>query len=468
MPWGEQAQPVRMQRVALLAPTTALRDALVRVADTGLVELDKLSAVDAATTEAGRRLQRVVGASSVTPSLAVHAPDLAALERVGAADLLAGEAQLEERVAGAVPRGSVSGLTGWCPAQMVGSVVDSLAATGGVLVPLQLPRGVDPPSLLRRETPVRRSFTPLVETYAIVPYADMDPSVVAGVVYVVMFGAMFGDAGHGLLLLLVGFLLRARHPARLARFYVAWPFVVGAALAAIFFGVLYGEFFGPTGVLPVLWLSPVAEPVRLLLAAIGFGAVLLAGAYVLGTINRWREGGVRAALYAPSGLAGAAVFLGLGTVAAGLYSHHGVITVLGSGLAVAGLIFAGIGLFAAGGGGPVAAAEAGVGLFDLVIRLGANVVSFARLAAFGLTHAVIAKVVWDGATALAGRGLGYLAVAGLVFVVGNALALTLEALVAAVQALRLEYYELFSRVFDSSGRPFRPWHVPTVPEEDRK
>ena len=467
MPWGERAQPVRMQRVALLAPTTALRDALVRVADTGLVELDKLSTVDAAATEAGRRLQRVVGASSVTPSLAVHAPDLATLEGVGAADLLAGEAQLEERIAGAVPRGSVSGLTGWCPAQMVGSVAESLAATGGVLVPLQLPRGVDPPSLLRRETPVRRSFTPLVETYAIVPYADMDPSVVAGVVYVVMFGAMFGDAGHGLLLLLVGLLLRWRHPARLARFHVAWPFVVGAAIAAIFFGVLYGEFFGPTGVLPVLWLSPVAEPVRLLLAAIGFGAVLLAGAYVLGTINRWREGGVRAALYAPSGLAGAAVFLGLGTVAAGLYSHHGVITVLGGGLAVAGLIFAGIGLFAAGGGGAAAAAEAGVGLFDLVIRLGANVVSFARLAAFGLTHAVIAKVVWDGATALAGRGLGYLAVAGLVFVVGNALAFTLEALVAAVQALRLEYYELFSRVFDSSGRPFRPWHVPTVPEEDR-
>ena len=467
MPWGEPAQPVRMERVALLAPTTALRDALVQIADTGLVELDKLSTVDAAATAPGRRLQRVVGGARVTPALAVQAPDLSALERAGAADLLAGEAQLEERAAGAVRRSSVSALTGWCPAHMVGSVVDRLAATGGVLVPLQRPSGVDPPSLLRRETAVRRSFAPLVETYAIVPYADMDPSVVAGVVYVVMFGAMFGDAGHGMLLLIVGLLLRGRQPARLARFHVAWPFVVGAAIAAIIFGVLYGEFFGPTGVLPVLWLSPVAEPVRLLLAAIGFGAVLLAGAYVLGTVNRWREGGMRSALYAPSGLAGTAVFLGFGAVVAGLYSHHNVITVLGSGLALAGLVFAGIGLFAAGGDGAAAAAEAGVGLFDLVIRLGANVVSFARLAAFGLTHAVIAKVVWDGTTALAGRGLGYLAVAGLVFVVGNALAFTLEALVAAVQALRLEYYELFSRVFDPSGRPFRPWRVPTVPEEDR-
>jgi V/A-type H+-transporting ATPase subunit I len=40
------------------------------------------------------------------------------------------------------------------------------------------------------------------------------------------------------------------------------------------------------------------------------------------------------------------------------------------------------------------------------------------------------------------------------------LAFSLEALVAAIQALRLEYYELFSRVFVSRGRPFRPWHVP--------
>ena len=36
---------------------------------------------------------------------------------------------------------------------------------------------------------------------------------------------------------------------------------------------------------------------------------------------------------------------------------------------------------------------------------------------------------------------------------------------AAIQALRLEYYELFSRVFDSEGEPFRPWHVPLDPTE---
>ena len=54
-----------------------------------------------------------------------------------------------------------------------------------------------------------------------------------------------------------------------------------------------------------------------------------------------------------------------------------------------------------------------------------------------------------------------MAAAVVVFVVGNVLAFGLEALVAGVQALRLEYYELFSRIFVSEGRPFRPWHVPT-------
>jgi V/A-type H+-transporting ATPase subunit I len=37
---------------------------------------------------------------------------------------------------------------------------------------------------------------------------------------------------------------------------------------------------------------------------------------------------------------------------------------------------------------------------------------------------------------------------------------SLEALIAAIQALRLEYYELFSRVFVAEGEPFRPWQLP--------
>ena len=228
--------------------------------------------------------------------------------------------------------------------------------------------------------------------------------------------------------------------------------------------MLYGEFFGPTGVLPVLWLAPLEQPVQLLLAAVGVGAVLLAGAYALGTVNRWREGGWRHAVYAPSGLAGAASSsvsgsppqVGTGTWPGGCGSGWP------SGRSVS--AWRSPACSPQAGGGAAGTMQAAVELVDTVVRLASNLVSFARLAAFGLTHAALGMVVWEATRALWAGGAAGAAAAVLVFVLGNVVTFSLEALVAGVQALRLEYYELFSRVFTGEGRPFRPWHVPVVSE----
>jgi V/A-type H+-transporting ATPase subunit I len=217
-------------------------------------------------------------------------------------------------------------------------------------------------------------------------------------------------------------------------------------------------------VLPVLWLEPLEEPVLLLEIAIGIGACLLSGAYAIGTVNRWREGGWRLAVVSPTGLAGVAVFFGLGLVLLGAYASTSWLVAAGVVVGIGGLTLTYVGLLAGAGGGGAGAAQAGVELFDGVVRLGTNLVSFARLAAFGLAHAAVGAIVWQGTTGLwAAGGLMYVA-AVLLFVVGNALTFTLQAVVAGVQALRLEYYELFSRVFVSEGRPFRPWLVPTTLE----
>ncbi|QBJ98648.1 ATPase [Rhodococcus sp. ABRD24] len=453
-----------MQRIAIVAPSATLREVLVRVAAAGTVEIDRADASDgtAATGggEAGRRLQRLgVEGVEVSPSLSPDRPDLDVLERQGRADLLAGEEQLEACAAAAVVRGEAAALAGWISAADVPDLSARLLDTGGAVVPSRPSRGLDPPTVLRSGSAVRQSFSPLVNTYGTVPYADVDPTVLAGVAYMFMFGMMFGDVGHGALLVLLGLILRTGRPVWVARYRKVWPFVVGSGLAAIGFGLLYGEFFGPTGVVPVLWLSPLDQPVTLLGSAIGVGAVLLACAYVVGTVNRWREGGWATALSAPSGIAGAALFAGLGLAVLGAVAGRGWL-IAGTLVAAAGLVLAAVGFLAGAGGGLAGAAQAVVELFDAVIRLGANLVSFARLAAFGLTHAALGQVVWDGTTGLWGVGGWGVAAALLVFVLGNVLAFALEALVAGVQALRLEYYELFSRVFVAEGRPFRPWHVP--------
>jgi V/A-type H+-transporting ATPase subunit I len=146
-------------------------------------------------------------------------------------------------------------------------------------------------------------------------------------------------------------------------------------------------------------------------------------------------------------------------LAAGIYLAADILVVIGVALVSVAAVLAFVGLLAAAGGGAAGTVQAVVELFDLVVRVGSNLVSFARLAAFGLTHAALSALVWQGTTAVWGPGLAAVA-AVVLFLAGNAVALTLEALVAGIQALRLEYYELFSRVFDTEGRPFRPWLLP--------
>ncbi len=415
----ESAAPVRMARVALLAPERNRRRVLVELARLGMVELD---------------LPYVPGN---------------------------GAEELDKASAAAIVSGPLAGLVGWVPRRDIPDLSAALGPLGAAVVPLPQPQWIQPPTMLGGQGQARASRT-LVDTYGTVPYADVDPSRLAGIAYVLMFGMMFGDVGHGAILLAAGLLLRGGRIKKLAKLQRAWLFVSGAGLAAMLFGALYGEAFGPTGLVPVLWLEPLSNPVPLLVAGLGVGAFLLAGAYAIGTINRVREGGWGFALYARSGVAGSLLFLAIGLLVWGLGTGTGLLTAAAVLLALGSLVIIFIGLFVEAGGGAAAIFQAVVELVDTVIRLGSNLVSFARLAAFGLTHAALLMVVWNGTTALWAPDWRA-AAAILLFLVGNVVTFALEALVAGIQALRLEYYELFSRIFQSEGRRFRPWSPELAP-----
>ncbi|MET3204917.1 V-type ATPase 116kDa subunit family protein [Pseudarthrobacter sp. S3] len=411
MPRRESQGPVRMERVALVVPEQDRQRMLVEVARSGAVELDL-----------------------------PYAPG-------------SGAEELEKAAAAAIVSGPSAALAGWMPRHAISALAAAIAPLGGAVVPLSRPRWIQPPTMLDGGARVSRT---LVDTYGTVPYADLDPSRLAGFAYVLMFGMMFGDVGHGAILLVAGLLLRSGRIKVLAKLQRSWLFVWAAGLAAMVFGALYGEAFGPTGLVPVLWLDPLANPVPLLVAGLGVGAFLLAGAYAMGTINRVREGGWGYALYARSGVAGSLLFLAVGLLVWGLGTGTGVLILAAAVIALGALVFIFIGLFIEAGGGATAIFQAVIELVDTVIRLGSNLVSFARLAAFGLTHAALLMVVWNGTTALWAPDWRA-AAAILLFLVGNIVTFGLEALVAGIQALRLEYYELFSRIFQSEGRPFRPW-----------
>jgi V/A-type H+-transporting ATPase subunit I len=450
-----------MSRIAIVATESRLRDALVVVAGLGSVELvNPLPAAEGDAVEALRRLERARPSADATPRLDPVRRSVEELEHEGAADVLAAEVELKRRSDAAIRRGSFAALVGWAPTDALPELQRRLGDVGAAVVELSKPAWVDPPTLLE---PVRaaRPFRPLVETYGAAKYGDLDPTPFAAASFVLMFGMMFGDVGHGLILALLALVLR-RGRGRLAGVATLWPLVFSAGIAAAFFGLLYGEGFGPTGLVPTLWLDPVDDPVRLLVAAACVGAVLLTISYAIGIVNRWREAGPFTASVAPSGIAGFAVFIGVGIVLVGVYAESTAVVVAGALAGLCGVALLAIGFLVQDEGGALAVTTTAIEVFDSVARVGTSILSFTRLAAFGLMHAALGALVFSAATALWGGVVGVI-LGTLVFLGGNAIAFALEGLVAGVQALRLEYYELFSRVFVGVGRTFTPWSIPVNP-----
>jgi V/A-type H+-transporting ATPase subunit I len=88
--------------------------------------------------------------------------------------------------------------------------------------------------------------------------------------------------------------------------------------------------------------------------------------------------------------------------------------------------------------------------FETLVGYIANTLSFLRVAAFSLNHVALAVAVFTLAAMMDTAGHW------ITVVLGNLFILVLEGAIVAIQVLRLEYYEGFSRYFSGDGREFRP------------
>ena len=91
-------------------------------------------------------------------------------------------------------------------------------------------------------------FEELVTTFGLSSYNELDPTLIVTVSFLIMYGMMFGDLGHGLLLLLTGLWLRHRK----LQFGIL---IAAAGASGMLFGLLYGAAFGQQ-ILPAAWLQP--------------------------------------------------------------------------------------------------------------------------------------------------------------------------------------------------------------------
>ena len=84
-------------------------------------------------------------------------------------------------------------------------------------------------------------------------------------------------------------------------------------------------------------------------------------------------------------------------------------------------------------------------LLETVLSYLSNTISFLRVGAFVIVHASMMMVVFT----LAGTPNNIVVV-----ILGNLVVICLEALLSAIQGIRLEFYEMFSRCYKGGGRKF--------------
>jgi V/A-type H+-transporting ATPase subunit I len=98
-----------------------------------------------------------------------------------------------------------------------------------------------------------------------------------------------------------------------------------------------------------------------------------------------------------------------------------------------------------------------VDILEILLGFLANTVSFIRIAAFGLAHAGLFMAIFALSDAVKGMAGDIFSVFILFF--GNIVIIVLEGLVVAIQAVRLEFYEFFSRFFKAGSVEYRPLGV---------
>ena len=310
-----------------------------------------------------------------------------------------------------------------------------------------------------------KPFEMYVEMYGLPSYQEIDPTILVGITYSILFGFMFGDAGQGLCLLLGGFLLYKLKKVRLAGIIACCGFF------STIFGFLFGSVFGFEDLIEPLWLRPAQamtslpfigrlNTVFVVAIAIGMGIILLC--MVLNIINSLKEKDQEKTWFDTNGAAGL-VFYGsmAGTIALYMSGRPLPATALLAVLFVIPLIL----MFFKE---PICAAlekkkekfSGGVGmfitqgifeLFEVMLSYFSNTLSFIRVGAFAVSHAAMMEVVLMLAGAEAGDPNWAVVIGGNLFVCG------MEGLIVGIQVLRLEYYELFSRFYRGSGRAFKPY-----------
>jgi V/A-type H+-transporting ATPase subunit I len=296
-----------------------------------------------------------------------------------------------------------------------------------------------------------KSFETIVEMYGVPNYTELDPTIFVAITAFLMFGFMFGDVGQGLVIALIGLILKKKKSSM-------GPIFMAGGISSIIFGFLYGSIFGNEDILKPILISPMENINTMLISGIVFGTILILIAMILNIRNGIKNNDKTKIFFSENGVAGFVFYCTILITVVYFYLKGKLIVskvILGIIFAIALLCI----LFKDSITNKIehkkpkekaSMVERIFELIEVLLSFASNTISFVRLAAFAINHVGLCMAVYilSGLT----TGAGNITIT----ILGNILVIVLEGLIVAIQVLRLEYYELFSRFYSGDGKPYKP------------
>lgn len=330
----------------------------------------------------------------------------------------------------------------------------------------------DPPTMVRNRSFIK-PFETITSLYGLPHYDEVDPTPLIAITFPLIFGFMFGDLGHGLILLISGVTLGLfiKNSERLRDF--SW-ILAACGIGAVFAGLLFGEFFGKHAFGP-LWFDPFEDVTRFLVFSLFIGIAQIMAGFALEFTNFILKGNAIDALLTslPKLLFYiGSVYLVLAYQLDFAQWLEGPIL-----LPLIPLIFLIFGKIIATKTLKILGHATGnlnmhdsflERLFesgDLVTRLLSNTMSYARILALLMAHwALLLATYAISDIVFAAPSFGVV-LSAIVIVGGNIFVIAFEGLIVFIHTLRLHFYEWFSKFYRGTGVEFSPFKQSRVYSE---
>lgn len=367
-----------------------------------------------------------------------------------------------------LPAGSRQGesyIEGWIPAMAEKEVSERItsATHGQCVVRLEETRSDQDVPTLTAHGRFLKPFERLVQSFGIPSPWEIDPTFLVALSFILLFGFMFADIGHGLILSMFGLLVytfsgKLKNQSGLTSYVLQnGSLLIVCGVSGIIGGVLLGEFFGyhvnllpskimlpqPLGI--VFPFSPIEEPMMMFKLSLLIAAIHISLGLTLNLLNKLSNRKYRAAFFEP--VVWLWFYLGL---MSGVFTYRLDLGAWAQSPLLLWMIILPLTLMLFGKL-VIEGLDGLIFFIEAVISTVSNTISYLRILALSLVHGVMSMMILTvGGGNPAVTALGSLAI------------IALEGLLIFIHTTRLVWVEWFSKFYRGEGRMFKNFNITDV------